>query len=64
MNEHTNRKKKNYIPVDIKSSKSSIYFQEVASKTMPLLHSIKLGYTYVDDMLNFSRKSKTGNMLS
>ena len=25
---------------------------------------IKLGYTYVDDMLKFSRKSKTGNMLS
>ena len=26
--------------------------------------NIKLGYTYVDDMLNFLRKSKTGNMLS
>ena len=26
--------------------------------------NIKLGYTYVDDMLKFSRKSKTGNMLS
>ena len=25
---------------------------------------IKLGYIYVDDMLKFSRKSKTGNMLS
>ena len=24
----------------------------------------KLGYTYVDDMLKFSRKSKTGKMLS
>ena len=24
----------------------------------------KLGYTYVDDILKFSRKSKTGNMLS
>ena len=23
----------------------------------------KLGYTYVDDMLKFSKKSKTGNML-
>ena len=27
MNEHTNRKKKIYIPVDIKSSKSSIFFR-------------------------------------
>ena len=26
--------------------------------------NIKLGYTYVDDMQKFSRKSKTGNMLS
>ena len=26
--------------------------------------NIKLGYTYVDDMLNFSGKSKTGNMFS
>ena len=26
--------------------------------------NIKLGYTYVDDMLKFSRKSKTGNMFS
>ena len=25
--------------------------------------NIKLDYTYVDDMLKFSRKSKTGNML-
>ena len=24
----------------------------------------KLGYTYVDDILKFSRKSKTSNMLS
>ena len=26
--------------------------------------TIKLGYTYIDDMLKFSRKSKTGIMLS
>ena len=26
--------------------------------------NIKLGYNYVDDMLKFSRKSKTGNVLS
>ena len=26
--------------------------------------TLKLGYTYIDDMLKFSRKSKTGNMLS
>ena len=26
--------------------------------------NIKLGYTYVDDMLKFSRNAKTGNMLS
>ena len=26
--------------------------------------NIKLGYTYVNYMLKFSRKSKTGNMLS
>ena len=26
--------------------------------------NIKLGYIYVADMLKFSRKSKTGNMLS
>ena len=26
--------------------------------------NIKLGYTYVDDKLKFSRKLKTGNMLS
>ena len=26
--------------------------------------NIKLGYSYVDDMVKFSRKSKTGNMLS
>ena len=26
--------------------------------------NIKLGYTYVDDMLKFSRKSKTGNIVS
>ena len=25
--------------------------------------TFKLGYTYIDDMLKFSRKSKTGNML-
>ena len=27
-------------------------------------NDIILGYTYIDDMLKFSRKSKTGNMLS
>ena len=26
--------------------------------------TLKSGYTYIDDMLKFSRKSKTGNMLS
>ena len=26
--------------------------------------TLKLGYTYIDVMLKFSRKSKTGNMLS
>ena len=26
--------------------------------------NIKLGYTYIDDMLKISRKSETGNMLS
>ena len=26
--------------------------------------TLNLGYTYIDDMLKFSRKSKTGNMLS
>ena len=26
--------------------------------------TLKLGYTYIDDMLKFSRKSKSGNMLS
>ena len=26
--------------------------------------TLKLGYTYIDDLLKFSRKSKTGNMLS
>ena len=26
--------------------------------------ALKLGYTYIDDMLKFSRKSKTGNKLS
>ena len=26
--------------------------------------TLKLGYTYIDDMLKFSRKSNTGNMLS
>ena len=26
--------------------------------------TLSLGYTYIDDMLKFSRKSKTGNMLS
>ena len=27
-------------------------------------YTLKLGYTYIDVMLKFSRKSKTGNMLS
>ena len=26
--------------------------------------TLKFGYTYIDDILKFSRKSKTGNMLS
>ena len=26
--------------------------------------NLRLGYTYADDMLKFSRKSKTGNKLS
>ena len=26
--------------------------------------TLSLGYTFIDDMLKFSRKSKTGNMLS
>ena len=26
--------------------------------------TLKLGYTYIDDLLKFSRKSKTGNILS
>ena len=26
--------------------------------------TLKLGYTYIDDMLKFSRKSKASNMLS
>ena len=48
--------KKHYITVNIKSSKSSIFFQEVASKTMSLLHIIYHNGDYHHQTIPFKTK--------